>query len=405
MAEKLKHNDHRVIGPKLNLYQQSEIIGSGLPLLPWQGEVVINELQTFLRDLLNKNDYKFVKTPHIAKIGLFKKSGHWDNYREDMFLTKSGNEKLAVKPMSCPFHTTIFKQESLSYRDLPKRYAEFATVYRNEASGALTGLSRVRMITQDDAHIFCTVDSLDQELSNLVELVKYVYDTLGFKKVRVELSTRPSKYVGDIQTWNRAEEILDEVMKKNRLKFSINKGDGAFYGPKIDFHVEDANKKSWQLATIQLDFNLGPRLNATYINKADKKEHPIIIHRAFLGSFERMFGILIEHYNGAFPTWLAPTQAKVISFNDELESYARTIERKIRSAGIRVEGDYRSETVQLKVRDAEKQKIPYIIVIGGKEKANKTLAVRPRGSKPKFGVKMPDFLKRVKKEINERTLA
>jgi threonyl-tRNA synthetase len=404
MAEKLRHNDHRVIGPKLNLYQQSELIGPGLPLFPWQGEVIIHELQNFLRDLLNKNDYKFVKTPHLAKIALFKKSGHWDNYRDDMFLTKSGNEKLAVKPMSCPFHTTIFKKESHSYKDLPIRYAEFATVYRNEASGALTGLSRVRMVSQDDAHIFCSVDTLNQELSELVGLVKHVYKVLGFKKIRVELSTRPKKYVGEIKTWNRAEEILTKVLKKNRMKFLINKGDGAFYGPKIDFHAEDANKKTWQLATIQLDFNLGPRLNATYINKADKKEHPIIIHRALLGSFERIFGILIEHYNGAFPTWLAPTQAKVISFNDELETYTKSIERRIRSAGIRVEGDYRSETVQAKVRDAEKQKVPYIIVIGGKEKANKTLAVRPRGSKPKFGVKMPDFLKRVKVEIKNRTI-
>jgi len=404
MAEKLRHNDHRVIGPKLNLYQQSELIGPGLPLLPWQGEIIIHELQSFLRDLLNKNDYKFVKTPHLAKISLFKKSGHWDNYRDDMFLTKSGNEKLAVKPMSCPFHTTIFKKESHSYKDLPIRYAEFATVYRNEASGALTGLSRVRMVSQDDAHIFCSVDTLNQEISELVGLVKHVYKVLGFKKIRVKLSTRPKKYVGEIKTWNRAEEILTKVLKKNKIKFSINKGDGAFYGPKIDFHVEDANKKTWQLATIQLDFNLGPRLNATYINKADKKEHPIIIHRALLGSFERIFGILIEHYNGAFPTWLAPTQAKVISFNDKLETYARSIERRIRSAGIRVEGDYRSETVQAKVRDAEKQKVPYIIVIGGKEKANKTLAVRPRGSKPKFGVKMSDFLKRVKSEIKNRTI-
>jgi threonyl-tRNA synthetase len=260
------------------------------------------------------------------------------------------------------------------------------------------------MITQDDAHIFCDVNSLDQELSNLVKLVKQVYAVIGFEKIRVELSTRPTKYVGNIDTWNRAEEILGKVMKKNKMKFKINKGDGAFYGPKIDFHAEDANRKSWQLATIQLDFNLGPRLNATYTNKADKKEHPIIIHRALLGSFERMFGILIEHYNGAFPTWLSPTQVKVISFNDEMEKYTRTIEQKIRAAGIRVEGDYRSETVQLKVRDAEKQKVPYIIVIGGKEKANKTLAVRPRGSKPKFGVKMPDFLKRVKTEIKNRTI-
>ena len=404
MAEKLRHNDHRVVGPKLNLYQQSDLIGPGLPLFPWQGEVVINELQNFLRDLLNNNDYKFVTSPHLAKIGLFKKSGHWDNYRDDMFLTKAGNEKLVVKPMSCPLHTIIFKKESHSYKDLPRRYAEFATVYRNEASGALTGLSRVRMITQDDAHIFCNMDSLHKELSNLVVLVKHVYEVLGFKKIRVELSTRPKKHVGDIKIWNRAEEILTEVLKKNRMKFVINKGDGAFYGPKIDFHVGDANKKSWQLATIQLDFNLGPRLNATYINKADKREHPIIIHRALLGSFERIFGILIEHYNGAFPTWLSPTQVKVISFNDELETYARSIKRRIQSAGIRVEGDYRSETVQAKVRDAEKQKVPYIIVIGGKERKNKTLAVRPRGSRPKFGVKMPDFLKQVKTEIKEKTI-
>ena len=399
-----KFNDHRILGPKLNLYQQSDDIGPGLPLFPWQGETILYELQLFLRELLLKQGYKFVRTPHLAKIGLFKKSGHSANYQDDMFLTKSGNEKLSVKPMSCPFHTTIFKQESHSYKDLPKRYAEFATVYRNEASGALTGLSRTRMITHDDAHIFCNVDSLDKELSNLLGLVKQVYKVLGFKKTRVELSTRPTKYVGDIKTWNRAEEILAEILKKNRIKFTINKGDGAFYGPKIDFHAEDSNKKSWQLATIQLDFNLGPRLNATYINSQNKKEHPIIIHRAILGSFERMFGILIEHYNGAFPIWLSPTQVKVISFNDDMISYSQKILRSLQTKGIRVEGDYRSETVQRKVRDAEKQKVPYIIVIGQKEKDKGTLAVRPRGGKPKFGLKMSDFVKKIKSEIKEKTI-
>ena len=397
-----KSNDHRVLGPKLAFYQQIEDVGPGLPLFPRKGESVINSLQTFLRELLEKNDYNFVRTPHISKIDLFKKSGHWTNYREDMFEIKSKDEKMAIKPMSCPFHTSIFANESNSYKDLPKRYAEFATVYRNEASGALTGLSRVRMITQDDAHIFCTINQLDSEIINLIKLVKEVYSVLGFKDVSVELSTRPEKYVGDISTWNNAEKILEETLKKSKMKFTINKGDGAFYGPKIDFHIKDANGKSWQLATIQLDFNLCSKLNATFKNSEDKNEYPIILHRALLGSFERMFGILIEHYNGAFPTWLAPTQVKVISFNDEITEYTKKIANKLKASGIRVESDLRSETVQRKVREAELQKVPYIIVIGSKEKEKNTLAVRPRGSKPKFGVKMNEFLKEIKKEISNK---
>tara|TARA_Y100000034_G_C6863867_1_gene393476 strand:+ start:19 stop:1230 length:1212 start_codon:yes stop_codon:yes gene_type:complete len=399
-----KPNDHRVLGPKFGFYQHSDDIGPGLPLFPWQGEAVLNELQKFLRSELEKQGYKFVRTPHLAKIQLFKKSGHWDNYRDDMFITKSGKEMMAVKPMNCPFHTTIFKQESHSYRDLPKRYAEFATVYRDEASGALTGLSRVRMVSQDDAHIFCTLETLDDEIKKLIELVNQVYKILGFKKVRVELSTRPKKSVGTTKTWNKAEEILEDSLKKNKMKFTLNKGDGAFYGPKIDFHALDANGKSWQLATIQLDFNICNRLGATFTNKDDKKEYPIVLHRALLGSFERMFSILIEHYRGAFPLWLAPTQVKIISFNDDITSYTKQIARKFQKAGFRVEGDYRSETVQLKVREAEMEKVPYIIVIGGKEKQKNTLAVRPRGGKPRFGVKFADFSKQLKIEIKEKTI-
>ena len=397
-------NDHRIIGPKLNLYQQSDDIGPGLPLFPWQGEAVLYELQLFLRDLLSKQGYKFVRTPHLSKIDLFKKSGHWTNYREDIFLVKAREDKMIVKPMNCPFHTIIFKQENHSYRDIPQRYAEFATVYRNEASGSLTGLSRVRMITQDDAHIFCNLETLDEEISKLIDLVRIVYKTLGFKNTRVELSTRPKKYVGDIKTWTQAESILESALKKKRMKYSVNNADGAFYGPKIDFHFKDANKKSWQLSTIQLDFNLCSRLKATYTNKDDKEEYPIILHRALLGSFERMFGILIEHYNGAFPVWLAPTQIKIISFNDDMVNYTKKIVKMLESRGLRVEGDFRSETVQRKVRDAEKQKVPYIIVIGKKEKQKVTLAVRPRGSKPKFGVKMVDFVKQINSEIKEKII-
>jgi threonyl-tRNA synthetase len=400
-----KVHDHRKLGPKLNLYQQSDDIGPGLPLFPWQGEAVLYELQLFLRDLLLKQGYKFIRTPHLSKLELFKKSGHWKNYRENFFEVKAREDKMAVKPMSCPFHTIIFKQENHSYRDIPRRYAEFATVYRNEASGALTGLSRVRMVTQDDAHIFCNLETLNEEIAKLIELVRIVYKALGFKNTSVELSTRPKKYVGDIKTWNQAESILQTALKRNRIKYSINKGDGAFYGPKIDFHFKDANKKSWQLSTIQLDFNLCSQLGATYTNKEDKEEFPIILHRALLGSFERMFGILIEHYRGAFPVWLAPTQVKVISFNDNIVTYTKKIVKTLESKGLRVEGDYRSETVQRKVREAELEKIPYIIVIGQKEKDKGTLAVRPRGSKPKFGVKMVDFVKQINSEIKEKIIS
>ena len=399
-----KPNDHRVIGPKLNLYQLSDDIGPGLPLIPWQGEIIIHELEKFLRSELEKRNYKFVRTPHLAKISLFKKSGHWDNYRENMFFTKSGNEELVVKPMNCPFHTTIFKQENHSYKTLPVRFAEFAAVYRDEKSGTLTGLSRVRIITQDDAHIYCTLQTLDNEIKELIELVTMVYDILGFKDTRIELSTRPEKYVGDLETWNDAENILKNTLKKRKIKYDLNPGDGAFYGPKIDFHTKDANGKSWQLATIQLDFNLCQRLGATYVNNEGKKGYPIILHRALLGSFERIFGILIEHYKGAFPFWMAPVQVKVLSFNDDMIDYSKKIEQKIRDAKIRVEGDYRPETVGAKVRDAELGKVPYIVVIGSKEKEKNVIAVRPRKDKPKFGVKLVDFLKQIKEEYENRVI-
>ena len=321
-----------------------------------------------------------------------------------MFFTKSGNEELVVKPMNCPFHTTIFKQENHSYKTLPVRFAEFAAVYRDERSGTLTGLSRVRIVTQDDAHIYCTLQALDDEIKELIKLVTMVYGILGFKDTRIELSTRPEKYVGDLKTWDGAEEILKDTLKGQNIKYDLNPGEGAFYGPKIDFHAKDANEKSWQLATIQLDFNLCQRLGATYINKEGKKEHPIVLHRALLGSFERMFGILIEHYKGAFPLWMSPVQVKVLSFNDDMINYSKKIEQKIRDAGIRVEGDYRPETVGAKVRDAELEKVPYIVVIGSKEKEKEVIAVRPRGDKPKFGIKLADFLKQIKEEHKNKVI-
>ncbi len=395
--------DHRVLGKELDLFSVHSDLGSGLPVFHPKGAMLRWLIEDHVRHKLLQNGYQFVWTPHVFKADVWKKSGHWDKYKNDMFFTKSEGQIFGIKPMNCPGHIYVYKSQSHSYRELPIRMAEFGTVYRNELSGVLSGLLRVRTITQDDAHVFCTPEQMEQEVIKLVRLSFEIYHDFGFnrKDVSVELSTMPKKHIGTKESWDKATAVLETALRKIRVPFKINKGDGAFYGPKIDLHVKDSSDKNWQLGTIQLDFNMPERFKLYYVGEDNRKHMPIMIHRAILGSTERFMAVLLEHHNGVLPVWLSPVQAKIISMNDTLITYTKRVEEKLRNAGIRVEGDYRTESIQKKVREAELQHIPFIIVIGEKEKAKGTLAVRPLGQKPKFGVKPAEFVRAVNKLVAE----
>lgn len=397
----LPENDHRILGQKLQLFSIQEDLGAGLPLFHPKGAVLWRIIERFLTDKLLEEGYEIVRTPHVYKAELWERSGHANKYKDSMFFTEAEGQRFGVKPMNCPGHIYIYKATSHSYRELPIRLAEVATVYRNEMSGNLSGLTRVRGFAQDDAHIFCREDQIEEEIEKMIDLTIEVYDVFGIKIDHIELSTMPEKHIGDEKTWRRAENIMRGVLERKGIKFKLNEGDGAFYGPKIDTHVKDVLGRTWQLGTIQLDFFMPEKFNLTYISRDNKKARVVMLHRTILGSMERFIALLIEHYKGEFPFWLSPIQIRIISMNDELVPYAEKIEAKLRRH-FRVDSDYRSESVQKKVRDAELEKIPYIIVIGKKEKESGTLAVRARGKKPKFGVNLESFISRLKKEEENR---
>ena len=400
--DNLPENDHRIIGQKLDLFSVNESTGAGLPLFHPNGAMLFRLIEQYITDKLLKSGYHLAKTPHIYKAGVWKKSGHEAKFKENMFYTESEGQKFAIKPMNCPGHIYIYKHKSHSYRDLPIRLAEFGTVYRNELSGNLTGLTRVRTITQDDAHIFCTEAQIESEVIKMINFFIETYSEFGLSIDTIELSTMPKKHIGDIESWKKAEELLEKALKKNKTTYKVNAGDGAFYGPKIDFHVKDVLGRSWQLGTIQVDFNLPERFKLFYIDDKNEKKQVTMLHRAMLGAVERFMAILIENCNGAFPLWLSPVQVRIINMNDTLIEYSEGIEQKFRDAGFRIDSDYRLESVGKKVREASLMKIPYVIVIGDKEKDAGTLAVRSRGEKPKFGVKFDDLVKQLKKEVESK---
>ncbi|MBD3262885.1 threonine--tRNA ligase [Candidatus Woesearchaeota archaeon] len=405
MAEKPKagKNDHRVIGKELDLFSFQNKAGAGLPLIHPKGAIIRDIIEDFWKQEHRKRGYELVWTPHIFKLDLFKTSGHYGNYKKFMFLTEVDKTKYAIKPMNCPGTILIYKDTNHSYKELPLRYAELGTCYRNELSGVLGGLFRVRSLTIDDAHIFCTPEQAEQEVKGVANLIIDFYKVFGFKDVKTELSTMPKKHIGTPAMWKKSEAILEKALKSNKLKYKINKGEGAFYGPKIDFHVKDNQGRNWQLGTIQLDFNMPDRFKLRYVGEDNKPHKPVCIHRAVMGSFERFFGILIEHYNGAFPLWLSPVQVKVITFTDRNEKYAQKVAKQFTDAGLRIELDDRTESVQKKVREAELQKIPYIIVCGDKEQKAKTIAVRQRSVKKiKYKVKPKTFIKQLKKQIEAK---
>jgi threonyl-tRNA synthetase len=376
LLEEAKKRDHRRLGKELDMFSFQEE-GPGFPFWHHNGMVALNELQSYLRQRLYDAGYEEIKTPLILNETLWHRSGHWQNYGENMYFTQIDEENYAVKPMNCPGATIVYKNTPRSYRELPLRLFEFGLVHRHELSGVLTGLFRVRAFTQDDAHIFCRFDQIETEVTALINFILEIYALFGFHDVDIYLSTRPEeKYVGSLENWNEAERILKETLEKRAVPFTINEGDGAFYGPKIDFVVRDSLKRRWQLGTIQLDFNLPQRFELSYVGAENDTIQPVMIHRALLGSFERFFGILLEHTAGNLPLWLSPRQAVVLPISDKFNAYGDTVFAALKQAGIRVDKDYRNEKISRKIRDAEVQKVPWMFIIGEKEAQNQTVSLR-----------------------------
>ena len=405
--EEAEKRDHRKIGAKLDLFSTRDELGGGLVLWHPNLAVVREEIENYWRTEHRKRGYTIVNTPHIAKSKLWEISGHADHYRENMFFIQKdedSDEQFILKPMNCPFHILIYQANRYSYRSLPLRMAELGTVYRKEKSGALSGLTRVQGFTQDDAHIFCTPEQLVDEIN---EIIDFVADTMAIfnMKFEVELSTRPESYVGEIENWNRAEAGLKEAMDRRGMVYEINEGDGAFYGPKIDFKVKDAIGRTWQCATIQLDFNLPERFDIKYQDKDGSMKTPVMLHRVIFGSMERFHGILIEHYAGAFPTWLAPTQVAIVPISNEKHTeFAEEVYKKMRAKGIRVNLDDRSESMNYKIRESlQDKKIPYVCVIGDKEIEANSVAVRARGIGQVGTMSVDEFINKIEDEIKNRS--
>ena len=400
-TRKLKENDHRIIGQKMNLFSFNET-APGMVFWHNNGLIIYNELIKFWREEHEKEGYQEIKTPEILDKKLWQISGHWEKYRENIFLTEYEKRQFAVKPMNCPGGMLIYKSNPKSYKELPLRMAELGVVHRQELSGVLGGLFRVIQFTQDDAHLYCANEQqVEEEIEGIINLIDKFYNKVFNFPYHVELSTRPEKRIGTDKQWDMAEKILEKVLKNRKMKYKLNKGEGAFYGPKIDFHITDSLGRTWQTATIQLDFAMPERFDLEYTDKDNKKKRPIMIHRTVYGSLERFVGVLLEHTNGHLPTWLAPIQVRILSFTDRNIDAVKKLEQEFKREGIRVDMDTESNKVEGKVKDAEIMRIPYIIVIGDKEEENKTIAVRHKG-KLEFNVSPDKFINKIKKEIKER---
>jgi threonyl-tRNA synthetase len=379
MLEQARARDHRRLGPALGLFTLREE-SPGMPFYLPNGVTVVNEIERVVREQLLRRDYQEIRTPHILDVELWKRSGHWDNYRENMFFTQSGEgenrRQYAVKPMNCPGACLVYGSQRRSYRDLPLRLAEFGLCTRNEREGVLHGLLRVRAFTQDDAHVYCTEEQIVGEVRDITEAIDELYTLFGFDDVQVELSTRPEKSIGTDAQWDMAESALVQALEEMGREYKLNPGDGAFYGPKIDFHITDALGRSWQCGTCQLDFFMAERFELTYTAQDDTQRTPVMVHRALLGSIERFLGILIEHHAGEFPVWLAPVQARVLPIADRHGAYAGRVADELRAAGVRADVDGRSESVGRKIRDAELAKVPYMLVVGDKEEEQAGVSLR-----------------------------
>lgn len=407
LIEEAKKRDHRKLGKELGIYMIDKMVGSGLPLWLPNGTVLRRKLEAFLRDEQFERGYKEVITPHIANLDLYRTSGHYPYYKDSQFdPIQVDDEEYMLKPMNCPHHHRIYSNEQRSYRDLPLRLAEFGTVYRYEQSGELSGLSRVRGFTQDDAHIYCTHDQLKQEIKNTIDLTNHVFKTFGMP-VDIRLSYRDendSKYGGDSENWERAQQEIKEVADEMGLEYTIAPGEASFYGPKIDFIIRDAIGRKWQLGTVQVDYVMPERFDLTYTGSDNEKHRPVIIHRAPFGSMERFTSILIEHFAGDFPVWLSPLQVKILPISESQNNYAQYCAKRLKEIGVRVEVDDRNEQIKLKIRDAETSKIPYMLVVGNNELYDETVSVR-RHKKGDIGTfSISDFIYTIKTEIAEKQL-
>lgn len=410
LLEEAKKRDHRKLGKELELFTFSSKVGQGLPLWLPKGAALRARLEEFLRKAQQRAGYEQVVTPHIGQKELYVTSGHYAKYGEDSFQpihTPKQDEEFLLKPMNCPHHCEIYNSKPWSYKDLPKRFAEFGTVYRYEQSGELHGLTRVRGFTQDDAHIFCTPDQLDQEFKNVIDLVLYVFGTLGFENFTAQVSLRdpekPEKYIGSDQNWEKAEQAILNAAKEKNLNYVVETGEAAFYGPKLDFMVKDALGRSWQLGTIQVDYNLPERFELSYKGSDDKLHRPVMIHRAPFGSIERFVAILLEHTAGNFPLWLMPEQAIILSISEKYEKYAEKVLNLLENNEIRALTDNRNETIGKKIRDAEINKIPYMIIVGEQEEKDNTISVRKHGEGDLGTISIDDFTNLINSEIS-RTL-
>ncbi|NOZ51734.1 MAG: threonine--tRNA ligase [Gammaproteobacteria bacterium] len=396
--EEAEKRDHRKLARQLDLFHSQEE-SPGMIFWHHNGWVVYQAIQQYIREILRTHHYEEVHTPQVVDRSLWEKSGHWDKFREEMFTTHSENRDYAVKPMNCPCHVQIFNQGLKSYRDLPLRMSEFGSCHRNEPSGTLHGLMRLRSFTQDDAHIFCTEDQIQEEVSGFIDLLYNVYADFGFTDIIVKLSTRPEQRVGADDVWDKAEHALEQALNAKQLAWDLQPGEGAFYGPKIEFSLKDCIGRVWQCGTIQVDFSMPDRLDAHYVAEDGVKHVPVMLHRAILGSMERFIGILIEQHAGAFPTWLAPWQAVVMCITDRQAEYAREIEKTLQKEGLRAKSDLRNEKIGFKIREHTLQKIPYLVIVGDREQENQTVSVRTRGGNDLGSIALSAFIEGITTEI------
>ncbi len=399
--EEAEKRDHRKLAKLLDLFHMQDE-APGMAFWHPKGWIVWQQIEQYMRQKFIDHGYQEVRTPAVMDRSLWEKSGHWENYRENMFTTASENRDYAVKPMNCPGHVQIFNSGLHSYRELPFRLAEFGSCHRNEPSGALHGIMRVRGFTQDDAHIFCTEAQVEQEVADFIVMLQQVYADFGFNDVLVKLSTRPEKRVGSDESWDRAEAALAAALERNRLAFDLQPGEGAFYGPKIEFTLKDTLGRLWQCGTIQLDFNLPVRLGAEYVDEDNSRKPPVMLHRAILGSMERFIGILIEHHAGNFPLWLAPVQVMVMNISERQAAYAEDVAQALRRAGLRAATDLSNNKITYKIREHSLQKLPYLVVVGDKEMETRVVAVRVRGNQDLGQLGLEDFIARLKAETLAR---
>jgi threonyl-tRNA synthetase len=399
--EEAEKRDHRKLGRQMNLFHAQEE-APGMVFWHDHGWIVYQQVEQFIRNKLRTHGYQEVKTPQVVDRSLWEKSGHWDKFQDMMFTTHSENRDYAVKPMNCPCHIQIFNQGLKSYRELPLRMAEFGSCHRNEPSGTLHGLMRVRNFTQDDAHIFCTEDQIQDEVSAFMDLLFEVYQDFGFTDVIVKLSTRPEQRVGSDEVWDKAEHALERALNNKGLDWDLQPGEGAFYGPKIEFTLKDCLGRMWQCGTIQVDFSMPGRLGAEYVAEDGSRQVPVMLHRAILGSLERFIGILIEHHAGAFPAWLAPVQVMLMGITDKHAEYVQKVQKTLLNHGIRADADLRNEKIGFKIREHTLQKIPYLLVAGDKEIENSAVAVRTRSGEDLGSMSVDDFVARLTREIADR---